>query len=356
MPSCKEFEAKAVDQAVEKAAADLNIPKKKLKYNVISHGSSGIFGLVGAKKAKISVTLPEKGGPEKGEPEKGGPEKGGPEKGGPEKGEPEKGGPEKGGPEKGCEKSGSGRGRKRNRRKGTAAAMETSTSESVSSLLRETFGEDADESSEAETNDEEFGSEKSETETERDDSGSADVEDAPSPEPTPESKVDPPPEIDPEVLAEATGRGRDVLERIVDMISGDAEISMVSENGGIRYNVAGGNAGVLIGKRGQTLEAIQYLVEKIVNKQAEGRVRVEVDVEGYLDNRKANLEELARKLADKTRKSGKPSSLGHMSAHDRRIVHLALKDDGDVRTQSVGEGFYRKLVIFPNRKRRGRGK
>lgn len=346
MPSCKEFEAKAVDQAVEKAAAALNIPKDKLKYNVISYGSSGIFGLVGAKKAKISVTLPENEAPQK-----------------------------------------NGKGRKRNRRKGTSTpTLDTPTSESVSSLLRETFGEDAaPESSPDETEDEtgaggKFETEAPETrpetqketkpkpeskpETQTDDPVPAESKagstpepaEAPAPESEPRPAPEPPAEIDPETLAEATGRGRDVLERIVDLISSDAEISIVSANGGIRYNVAGGNAGVLIGKRGQTLEAIQYIVEKIVNKQAEGRVRVQVDVEGYLDNRKANLEELAQKLADKTRKSGKPSSLGHMSAHDRRIVHLALKDDGEVRTQSVGEGFYRKLVIFPNRKRRGRGK
>jgi spoIIIJ-associated protein len=325
MPSCKEFEAKAVDQAVEKAAEALNIPKDKLKYNVISYGSSGIFGLVGAKKAKISVMVPEK----------------------------------------------EGKGKKRNRGKDAASrGMETSTSESVSSILRETFGDDAvDETPEAESPG--TSEPKPETETDRPEEAeeSAEMEPPAPPEADDQESaeeesseaddVDAPPEapeFSPEVLAEATDRGREVLERIIDLISGEAEISVASENGGIRYNVAGGNAGVLIGKRGQTLEAIQYLVEKIVNKQAEGRVRVQVDVEGYLDNRKANLEELARKLADKTRKSGKPSSLGHMSAHDRRIVHLALKDDGGVRTQSVGEGFYRKLVIFPNRKRRGRGK
>jgi spoIIIJ-associated protein len=330
MPSCKEFEAKAVDQAVEKAAAALNIPKDKLKYNVISYGSSGIFGLVGAKKAKISVTVPEKEEPQK-----------------------------------------NGKGRKRNRRKtAPTSALDTPTSESVSSLLRETFGDDAEPESSADEDEIDAAGEceteapENGRETKENDPVPAEAEADPAPEPAeaPASESDrkPPPEkpveIDPETLEEATGRGRDVLERIVDLISSDAEISIVSEDGGIRYNVAGGNAGVLIGKRGQTLEAIQYIVEKIVNKQAEGRVRVQVDVEGYLDNRKANLEELAQKLADKTRKSGKPSSLGHMSAHDRRIVHLALKDDGEVRTQSVGEGFYRKLVIFPNRKRRGRGK
>jgi spoIIIJ-associated protein len=307
MPSCKEFEAKAVDKAVEKASEALNIPKDKLQYNIISYGSSGIFGLVGAKKARISVTLPDaEAKPRKGKRRGGG--------------NPKKG------------------------------AADSDMSESVSSLLRETFGEEAP--------DEAADPAKTEPSPEPSTDAASDAEEAPPRTAPAESAAapEPPQEIPPEEMSAATARGRDVLRRIIDLISTDADISVLSEDGGIRYNVAGGDAGVLIGKRGQTLEAIQYLVEKIVNKQAEGRIRVQVDVEGYLDNRKANLEELARKLADKTRKSGKPSSLGHMSAHDRRIVHLALRDDGDVRTQSVGDGFYRKLVIFPNRKRRGRGK
>jgi spoIIIJ-associated protein len=307
MPSCKEFEAKAVDKAVEIASEALNIPKDKLKYNVISYGSSGIFGIVGAKKARISVMVPEDGG------------------------KPSK------------------RGRRSAPKR---REMDTPTSESVSSILRETFGEDAPE-----------------PEPEPEPVPEAVPEPVSKPEPEAERPSEPSerdriveaaetrtaPEPPPADLEEAVEEGRRALRRILDLITGETDISVVSENGGIRYNVEGGEAGVLIGKRGQTLEAIQYLVEKIVNKQAEGRVRVQVDVEGYLDNRKANLEELARKMAEKTRKSGKPSSLGHMSAHDRRIVHLSLRDDGGVRTQSVGEGFYRKLVIFPNRKRRGRG-
>lgn len=333
MPSCKEFEAKAVDKAVEKASQALNIPKDKLKYNVISYGSSGIFGLVGAKKARISVVIPEDG-----------------------------------------DKS-----RKGGRRDGRERReIDTPTSESVSSILRETFGEDPPEPDAAPKPEPEAESEtrpeakkprrprsRSRRKAEPPKPSESEVsapERAPEPTEEPESAAGPealpetPPGPPPAELAEAAGEGEKVLRRILDEITDETAIAVVSENGGIRYNVEGGNAGVLIGKRGQTLEAIQYLVEKIVNKQAEGRVRVQVDVEGYLDNRKANLEELANKLADKTRKSGKPSSLGHMSAHDRRIVHLALKDDADVRTQSVGEGFYRKLVIFPNRKRRGRGK
>ena len=146
---------------------------------------------------------------------------------------------------------------------------------------------------------------------------------------------------------------RTVLQRIVDAISSDAKISANANPERIFLEVAGGNAGLLIGKKGQTLEAIQTLVEKIVNKHNNtsngDRIRVQVDVAGYLETRKANLENLALRLADKSKRIGKPISLGQMSAYDRRIVHLALKNDPAVRTRSRGEGHVRKLVIFPQK-------
>ena len=94
----------------------------------------------------------------------------------------------------------------------------------------------------------------------------------------------------------------------------------------IFFNIKDGNAGVLIGKRGQTLEAIHYLVEKILNKKTESHVRIQIDVEGYLETRKSSLTRLAERLAQKSKKTGKPMTIGQMNAHDRRIVHLALKE------------------------------
>ena len=98
---------------------------------------------------------------------------------------------------------------------------------------------------------------------------------------------------------------------------------------------------------------MQYLVEKIVNKQNEQRVRVLVDVEGYLKTRKTNLQKMASKMADKAKKTSKPVTIGQMNAYDRRTVHMHLKNNNAVRTQSVGEGYYRKLIIFPKKRRRG---
>ena len=111
----------------------------------------------------------------------------------------------------------------------------------------------------------------------------------------------------------------------------------------------GGNSAVLIGKRGQTLEAIQYIVEKIVNKNRKGRVSIHIDVEGYLEKRRISLQRLAVKMAEKVKRTGKSVAIGQMNAYDRRIVHIALQDDNTVRTQSKGEGFLKKLIIFPRK-------
>ena len=77
-----------------------------------------------------------------------------------------------------------------------------------------------------------------------------------------------------------------------------------------------------------------------------------MDVEGYLQNRRERLESLALRFSEKVKKTGRPLTAGQFNAHDRRIIHIALKEDRDVRTHSVGEGYYRKLKIYPKKKRR----
>lgn len=294
MSSCLEFEGKAVENAVQKASEELGIPKDKLSYKVISHGSSGIFGLVGVKKAKICVFPPEKAGEEAGE-----------------------------------EKDQKERNRPRRRKN-----VDEQTAKSVSSLVQEAFRDNVP------------GNGTDGTEDVPDEDAEDDSDDTFAKVPRPAQKPFVPVDLShPSVIM-----GKEALQRIVDFITAEARIEVKNGEDRLMFNVEGGDTGVLIGKRGQTLEAIQYLIEKIVNKHSEERIRIQVDVEGYLETRKSNLESLARRLADKSKHSGKPSTLGQMNAHDRRIVHLALKDDSEVRTQSMGDGFYRKLVIFPKRK------
>ena len=243
MTAEQEFKGKTVQKAVEVAAKALGISDDALKYDILSHGSTGIFGLAGIKKARIKV--------------------------------------------KGIEK--------------TERAAETQP-------------EDVD----AETHDASKPNARLET---------GGVEES-------------------QQIAEA------ILRRMVDAISPESTISIDTNDRQLRFHIEGGQSSILIGKRGQTLEAMQLILDKAVRRLNGHAIRLQVDVEGYLAKKKAGLVRTAQQLAQKVKTKGSPATAGYLNAQDRRTVHLALKNDPNVRTQSVGEGPFRKLMIYPKRKPR----
>ena len=109
------------------------------------------------------------------------------------------------------------------------------------------------------------------------------------------------------------------------------------------------NTSKLIGKRGQTLDSLQYLVSLVVNKETEEYVRVKVDTENYRERRKATLENLAKNMAHKVKRIRRSVSLEPMNPYERRIIHAALQDDKYVTTHSEGDEPYRRVVITPKR-------
>lgn len=115
-------------------------------------------------------------------------------------------------------------------------------------------------------------------------------------------------------------------------------------------DVAGDDLGLLIGRRGVTLGALQYLINVMINRQAGARIVVTVDVERYRRRREDALRNLAFRLADRVKQSGRPLTMEPMPAAERRIVHLALAGDPDVTTSSVGDGETRKVVISLRRR------
>ena len=118
----------------------------------------------------------------------------------------------------------------------------------------------------------------------------------------------------------------------------------------IALEVAGEDLGILIGRRGETLAALQYIMRLIVAHQQKARVPLTVDVEGYKQRRYGSLRELALRLAQKAVSTRQSMTLEPMPADERRIVHLALSVNPDVVTQSVGEGELRKVVIMPRKR------
>jgi spoIIIJ-associated protein len=248
MSKSYEFNGKNVDQAIEKASEELSIPPEKIKHEVLAYGSSGIFGLVGVKKAKIKVFVDEE----------------------------------------------------RNKRKRPQPVGKETSASRI-----EKPGAAMD-----------------------------------NQEPAAPHKVD----------EELVASGIRALQTVIDGISSGASANVTQKRDRLLFSISGGDSGVLIGKRGQTLEAIQYLLEKMINKKSTNRVRVLVDVEGYLEKRKDNLQMMASRMAEKAKRTNKPVTIGQMNAHDRRIVHIHLKDENGIRTQSIGEGYYRKLMVFPKKK------
>lgn len=111
--------------------------------------------------------------------------------------------------------------------------------------------------------------------------------------------------------------------------------------------ISGDNASVLIGKHGQTLDALEYIVNRLVSRDDEAPSRVHLDCEQYRVKRQRSLEELAQRVAEQVKSRGRSVALSPMSPRDRRIVHLALRDDPELTTRSTGEGADRRLVVLP---------
>jgi spoIIIJ-associated protein len=140
------------------------------------------------------------------------------------------------------------------------------------------------------------------------------------------------------------------LQELLHLLGVEAEVELRDEPERVLLSIKSDGSGLLIGRKGETLDALEYLINKIVHKGAEDKKRIVLDTENYRSRREESLVNLAHRLADKAKKMGRPVTISPMNAHDRRIIHLALQDDKILRTRSTGTGLYRKVVISPEKK------
>lgn len=126
--------------------------------------------------------------------------------------------------------------------------------------------------------------------------------------------------------------------------------SSIDEDGALSIDMQGEHMGILIGKRGQTLDSLQYLTNRVANKMQDGYVRVKLDTENYRKRRKETLENLAKNIAYKVKRTKRPVSLEPMNPYERRIIHSALQGDKYVSTHSEGEEPYRRVVVTLSRR------
>src|SRR5271157_4137685 len=236
-----EIEAKTIDEAIEKACSEFNVPREKLNIEIISDGATGFLGL-GSKKAKIKASIMS-----------------------------------------------------------IDMVIDAPAAQSQKGAKEKSFV----------------------------------ISDSIEP-------------LGSEVSAESPAmRAKTILEGILQRMNLNCPLTVQETADTILLNIKGDGSGLLIGKRGQNLDAIQYIVNKSVSKNTNNRKMIVVDTESYRKKREESLIALAAKLAEKVKKSKKALTVGHMNAHDRRVIHLALQNDESLTTKSRGEGEFRKIVIMP---------
>ena len=172
-------------------------------------------------------------------------------------------------------------------------------------------------------------------------------EEAPKKEEVSESKEDTKKESKKSEAATPAADPKEFLDKVFDAMNMKVDIAVETVENEMNIELSGEDMGVLIGKRGQTLDSLQYLTSIVVNKGRKEYIRVKVDTENYRSRRKETLENLAKNLAYKAKRTKNPVSLEPMNPYERRIIHSALQNDKYVTTHSEGEDPFRKVIITP---------
>ncbi len=295
-----EFEGKNTEEAIYKACKHFSTTPEKLEITILSTGSTGIFGLVGSKKAKIRALFKEQP----------------PEEPLVDLSDLQK-------------------------------EFSYRPEPPVQPEVTEPPQEPEEEVSIVETAEEEI--DTADVDVDVDVDVEADLEEGEEEEEDFELESDSEPVEVGEHDQEAVDTAKEILENVIRLASMSSQVQGEISEGRVQLNVTGESSGLLIGKKGKTLDALQYLVTKMVSKRLGKRIHVVVDSENYRGRRRKTLAEMALRLGEKAKRAGKPVTVSPMNAHDRRIIHLALQDDKQLRTKSKGEGLLKRIIIFPQR-------
>ena len=292
-----EVTGKSVEEAITNACTKLGIPSDKLDYEVIDKGNSGFLGIFNSKPAKIKA-----------------------------------------------------------REKQEESVVEQVKAEEPKKSIEATvhtekkFEKKADNFKKAEPK-KEFKAESKKEYKPADNHKNAEVKEAP--------KAEEKPKAEPFTAEQKEVIKKDIQTFLNNMFGAmnmevKADITFDDEENSVNVDLSGDNMGVLIGKRGQTLDSIQYLTSLVINKNSEKYVRVKLDTENYRKRRKETLESLAKNIAYKVKRSRRPVSLEPMNPYERRIIHSALQADKFVSTRSEGEEPFRHVVVYLERENNNR--
>ena len=291
-----EVTGKSVEEAITNACTKLGIPSSKLDYEVIEKGSSGLFGLFNSKPAKIKAR------------------------------------------EKSEETDDSVKEEAKEEVKTeTKAEAKTEVKKEAKPETKKEFKPEPKKEVKADV--------KTEVKTESESDVMDEFKDEPKSEP---------------FSAEQKEEIKKQINAFLDNMFGamnmtvNVDITFDDDENSVNIDLSGDNMGVLIGKRGQTLDSIQYLTSLVINKNSDKYVRIKLDTENYRKRRKETLESLAKNIAYKVKRSRRPVSLEPMNPYERRIIHSALQSDKFVSTRSEGEEPFRHVVVYLERENNNR--
>ncbi len=149
------------------------------------------------------------------------------------------------------------------------------------------------------------------------------------------------------MLGEEVEAAKQLMSGLLERLGVGAKVEAVLREGDLHLSIKGEQEGILIGRHGRTLDSLQFLINRMVNKRLERPVRVVLDVNDYRKRKTDNLTKMAIRMGEKVKSKGSPLTIGPFNAHDRRLIHIALKEDSSVRTESLGEGKLKKVTIIP---------
>ncbi len=142
---------------------------------------------------------------------------------------------------------------------------------------------------------------------------------------------------------------KELMTGLLERIGVRAEVEGFLKDEDLCLEIKGDQEGVLIGRHGRTLDSLQVVINRMVNKRLKAPVRILLDINDYRKRKAENLRRVAIRVAEKVRKKGHPLTIGPLNAHDRRLIHIALREDPSIRTESLGEGKLKKITIIPTK-------
>lgn len=174
-------------------------------------------------------------------------------------------------------------------------------------------------------------------------------------EPAPLSTAE---ELDTPPSREQGEKAGEILQEILRRMQMETSVALTQHGNELVLTLTGKDSGSLIGRNGQTLDALEYVLSRIITRSDDVETHIVLDAEGYRERRRKNLENLALRLGERAKRRKRPVALSPLSPRDRRVIHLVLDSDPLVSTRSIGRGYFRRLYIVPEegtRRERGRG-